>query len=349
VFISYLTYRFIEIYARKQASYRFAILLFVIALAIGFLGKYTNKQDGLPSRSHLMINKKFKQQFIKTSSQNKTGISLSIKILGYEPTNDYIKATSDDLSQKFIAVIGDSHAHTAYSGFAEEFNKEEYETLLLANSSCPPYLGGAMGKNIADIQKCEKKILDIQTVINNIPNLKKVIFVTRGSIYMYDIGYGVVDSGGKPLNYHFKEFFTKKSSYDQKEKFFEVLNDTFKQYNKKNKFDFYYLLENPELGFSPKSCMRRPFDVFPSECKISYGAYLTRAGEYRSKVKKMSRKYPNITILDPKDLYCDNLYCYAIKDGKMLYADDDHHSIDGSTIQARYFIKDIITQGNTDD
>jgi len=31
----------------------------------------------------------------------------------------------------------------------------------------------------------------------------------------------------------------------------------------------------------------------------------------------------------------------ANKDGKMLYADDDHHSTDGTIIQAKYFMKDI--------
>ena len=103
----------------------------------------------------------------------------------------------------------------------------------------------------------------------------------------------------------------------------------------------YYLLENPELGFSPKNCMERPFSLFPLECKLSYDDYITRAEEYRTRVKNISRKYKTITILDPKDLYCDTKYCYAIKDGKMLYADNDHHSTDGSTIQAKYFMKDI--------
>lgn len=339
VFISYLTYRFIEIYARKQTSYKFAASLIVIALAIGFLGQYVNKQNGLQNRTHLISNDKFKQQFIRTPAQNQTGILLTTKILGHKPTNDYIKATSDDLSKKFIAVIGDSHAHTAYPGFAKEFSKKGYETILLANSSCPPYLGGAMGKNMADVQKCEKKISDIYTTIKNILHLKKVILVTRGTEYMNDIGYGVVDDGGKPLNYHFKDFFANKTSYDQKEKFFEVLENNFKKYNKNDKLNFYYLLENPELGFSPKNCMERPFSLFPSECRLSYEDYIARAGEYRTKVKNISKKYPNIIILDPKDLYCDTKYCYAIKDGKMLYADDDHHSVDGSIIQAKYLIK----------
>jgi len=342
IIISYLTYRYIEFYARKQKSYFFALILFIMALFIGFLGEYTYKHKGLTNRSHLIPNDTFKKQFIRTPATNKTGVALVTKILGHKPTNNYIKSTSNDLTKKFILVIGDSHAHTSYTGFSREFSKKGYETLLLANSSCPPYLGGAMGKNIADIKKCEKKILDIQAVIKQIPKLQKVIFATRGTEYMNDIGYGIVDDGGKPLNYHFKEFFTNKTFYNQKEKFFKVLENTFRQYNKNHKFDFYYLLEDPELGFSPKNCMERPFNIFPSACKLKFTDYITRAGEYRKRIRQVSKKYPNIHILDPKDLYCDNSYCYAVRDGKMLYADDDHHSIDGSVMQAKYFIKDII-------
>ena len=40
--------------------------------------------------------------------------------------------------------MGDNHAHTSYDGFAQKFKKYGYETILLANSSCPPYVEGAM-------------------------------------------------------------------------------------------------------------------------------------------------------------------------------------------------------------
>ena len=163
---------------------------------------------------------------------------------------------------------------------------------------------------------------------------------------MYDIGYGIVDSGGKPLNYHFKKFFkTTTSPYNQTENFFEVVEKTFDYFNKKP-YAFYYLLENPELGFSPKNCMERSFNIFPSACKIKFSNYMARAKKYRTQIKKISKKYPNTHILDPKNLYCDNSYCYAVKNTKMLYADDDHQSIDGSNIQAKYFIKNIINKNN---
>lgn len=39
----------------------------------------------------------FEKQFIRTPAQNDLGISLVTKVLGYKPTNNYIKATSDDV------------------------------------------------------------------------------------------------------------------------------------------------------------------------------------------------------------------------------------------------------------
>ncbi len=342
VFISYLTYRYVEIYARKADGYGFAVFLFVVVLMVGLLGQYIYCRAGLQNRSHLISNDIFQKQFIRTPGKNKLGLSIVSKILGYEPTNNYVKATSDDLSKKFVLILGDSHAHTSYPGFAKEFMKMGYEVLLLANSSCPPYVSGAMGKDFSDVIKCKNKIKNFRTVINGIPGLEKVLFITRGPCYIYDIGYGVVDGGEKPSNYHFEEFFINSTAYNQKEKFFEVVERTFKQYNDNNKFDFYYLLEDPELGFSPKNCMERPFGLFPTQCKINYKDYMARAGEYRRMILKFAEKYQNIHILDPKNLYCDGSYCYAVKGNKMLYADDDHHSVDGSYLQAEYFIKEIM-------
>jgi peptidoglycan/LPS O-acetylase OafA/YrhL len=333
---SYLTYRYIEIYTRAKSSYNFAVGLFIVVLGLGFLGSYISKKEGLPNRAHLESNEKFEKQFIRTPAQNELGISLLTKVLGYKPNNDYIKSTSDDAMKEYILVIGDSHAHTSYYGFEIESKKYGYESILLSNSSCPPYIEGAMGKNITDLNQCQEKIDNIYKIINSDLNIKKIIFTARMG-YMYDIGFGVVDDGGKPWNYHYNDFFENRNNYNQKENFFDVVEKTFSYFNLDKNIDFYYLMENPELGFSPKNCMTRLFDLFPNNCSLTFDSYINRAGEYREFIYKLSEKYKNINILDPKDLYCDDKYCYAIKDEKMLYADDDHHSLDGSIAQTKYF------------
>lgn len=346
IFLSYLTYRYIEIYSREKSNYKFAFSLFSIVLVLGFTGNFISNKDGLPDRIHLESNKKFEEQFIRTPAQNDLGLSLTRKVLRDKLTNDYIKATSNDTDKKYVLIFGDSHAHTSYPGFAEEFKKYGYETILLSNSSCPPYLKGAMGKNIDDLDRCEKKINAIYKLIDNSKlHIKKVILTTRMG-YMYDIGFGIVDDGGKKWNYHYENFFRNEKDYNQKEEFYKVVEKTFSYFENNNEIEFYYLIENPELGFSPKNCLLRPFNLFPSSCRLTLKSYLNRAGQYRDFIYKLSKKYKNAKILDPKNLYCDDKYCYAIKDNKMLYADDDHHSVDGSLVQAKYFIEELISNDN---
>jgi len=336
IVLSYLIYRYIELYFRKQNSYKIACGLFITLFLIGVIGDYIYKKNGLPNRSHLVDNSKWQKQFVREPAKNQKGIVLTKKILGYIPNNDYIKSTSSDISKRYIVIIGDSHAHTSYPGFVELAKKYGYEALLVANSSCPPYIEGAMGKNLKDLKQCQIKIDNIYKILNSKLKIEKVIFATRGTCYMYDIGYGIVDGGGKPYNYHYKEYFERIKDYNQKLIFFKNLKNTFKFFENKN-FHLYYLLENPELGFSPKNCMIRPFNIFPLLCRIKKENFLNRQREYRHFVYKISKNYKNIHLLDPKDLYCDDKYCYAVKDGIMLYADDDHHSVDGSIIQAKYF------------
>jgi len=340
IVLSYLTYRYIEIYARKQTSYKFIFLLLALLIFIGLVGKYIYKQDGLPNRAHLISNDKFQKQFIRTPAKNKKGILLTTKILGYKPSNDYIKSTSDDVTKKYIALIGDSHAHTSYPGFAREFKKKGFETILLANSGCSPIYDGASGRTLSNAKQCKEKIDNIYNLISRIKNIEKIIFISRGIKLLNQIGFGIVDDGLKSTNVHFMDYYISQNTYNHKSIFFARKEKTFQHFNELG-IDFYYLLENPELGFSPKNCMIRPFDIFPSDCRLDYKDYIERAGEYRNYIYKLSKKYENITILDPKDLYCDDNYCYAIKDNIMLYADDDHHSVDGSIIQAKYFIKKI--------
>ena len=343
--LSYFTYRFIEYYARSKNSFIFAYSLIIMIVCIGFLGNYIYKKDGFPHRSHLKNEKYeyFEKQLTRLSAKNDLGISLLTKILGYQPINDYIKSTSDDINKKFILITGDSHAHTSYPGFAKEFKKYGYETILLANSSCPPYYKGAMGKNINDLNKCKEKINTIYRLINsNKIILKKVILTTRMA-YMYDMGFGKVDGGGKPFNNHFESYYVNQHNYDQKQKFFEAIVNTF-SYFEKERVKFYYLMDNPELGFSPKSCLPRPLGLPTPACRITLDTYLKRAGEYREFIYKISTKYRNISILDPKNLFCDDKYCYAIRYGKLMYADDDHHSVDGSILQAKFFIHKIISE-----
>ncbi|AXX90459.1 hypothetical protein CKA55_11835 [Arcobacter suis] len=340
IIFSYLTFRYIEIYTRRQSSYKFALFLFVLAILLGFVA---NSKYLISVRSYLGMSTSFENQFVRTSDQNSMGISLLRKVLGYKPNNDYIKSSSDDLSKKYILVIGDSHAHTSYEGLANVLNQMGNETILLANSGCQPLVNGARG-TMDDINECKEKIQNIYKFINIFEkNISKIIYVARGAKPMYNLGFGDVDDG--VLEYYYEEYYHSSNNYDHKEIHLKKLDATLQFFNQMDT-EFYFVLENPELGFHPKTCLSRSLsqsiESTKQDCKISYDAYHVRQKEYRKYVFGLSKQYKNIKILDPEKLFCDDKYCYAIKDGKMLYSDDDHLSVDGSFEQAKYFKESIL-------
>lgn len=215
--------------------------------------------------------------------------------------------------------------------------------MLLANSGCQPLINGARAKNIKELNQCKEKIDSIYEFIEKFNSqIDKIIFISRGSIYIYNIGFGTIDGGIVQSNAFYQEYYIDKLSYNHKNIYYQKLENTFKFFDSQD-LDFYYILENPELGFHPKSCMQRPFNIFPNQCRIKYEQYFQRQNEYRTNAIDLANKYKKVNILDPEKLYCDGKYCYTIKDGKMLYADDDHHSLDGSLEQAKYFMDDLIS------
>lgn len=346
ILLSWFTYNYIESYFIKNDSFGNVLVLIISLIVIIITGYFIDKKNGLPNRKHLSKEiRYFEEQSVaklyrKKLWQNAQGIQLITKVLGYKPINPYIKSTSSDITKNFVLITGDSHAFSAYTGLAEEIKKNGYEAILVAHPSYPPYIDGYMGKNL---QECDEfigmisSIYDLINKLHRINKLEAVIFITRGPKYMYDIGFGSIDDGIINIGYKFKDYFNNKKNYNQKEKFFEVVLKTFK-YFENGKIKVYYLLENPELGFLPWNCVQRPYGIFKPKCKIKYDEYLKRMGEYRIGILKISKKFKYVTVLDPEELFCDKEYCYAVRQGKVMYADDDHLSMDGSKVLAEYLV-----------
>ena len=108
--------------------------------------------------------------------------------------------------------------------------------------------------------------------------------------------------------------------------------------------EVYVFLENPELGFSPKSCIDRPFGITSRACTVPFKEYKQRMQAYRSKVIDIVDKYQNAFILDPEPYLCDEENCYARIDERMLYADGDHFSVMGSQYIASKLINKVVAQ-----
>ena len=337
--LAWITYRYIEPirYTKNKITTK---VLFVILILVGLIGLYIKDQNGMPGREHLSYLEKFNIEFTRTAATDKLCDQVVKSKIKYDREFDYCRADNLE-SEKYIAIIGDSHAHATYPGISNIAKDNGYGSILLANSSCPTLIGFEWGRNKKEIATCKKKISQIISVINNSDKIDKVIVVTRGPVYMH----GEVE--GKFSNESVSEsLLQKKNDRQTYENYKKGLRKTFTELIQLNHIkNVFYLLENPELDFLPKVAVVRPFfGLSLQDSSMSKELYLKRMDNYRSSVNK-AKEWLDITVIDPIDYMCDQDRCYSYRDNHFLYADDDHLSVFGSIYIAEK-IKDIVFSGN---
>jgi len=100
------------------------------------------------------------------------------------------------------------------------------------------------------------------------------------------------------------------------------------------------LLQVPELGFRADTCTGRPVSLShrpaKSPCAIPASVVAERQAQYRALIANMQRDY-GIAVYDPATSLCDSESCYAVADGHMLYHDDNHLGVFGSSWALRRF------------
>jgi peptidoglycan/LPS O-acetylase OafA/YrhL len=155
VLLAWLTYFLVEKRIRHHSS-SWIVIGLVIAVAIsGCIGKVIQRKDGLPDRSSVAHYKKYDEQLIREADTDDACLK-HIQQGGEKILFDYCRA-SNLKSKKWIAIIGDSLAHVLFPGFSREFERRGLGTILLANSSCPPFIGTATGKTGTETVLCAKK------------------------------------------------------------------------------------------------------------------------------------------------------------------------------------------------
>jgi hypothetical protein len=96
-----------------------------------------------------------------------------------------------------------------------------------------------------------------------------------------------------------------------------------------------FVLDIPELGFDPKACVDvRPWRLtshIKSPCAVSRDEFEMRNRQYRDLVRSVLQNFPTVKVFDAAAELCDKQWCWAMKDGMVLYRDDDHLSVQGSS------------------
>ena len=321
IFLAWLTYKFVETPIRKQTQNALKAKHLVISLfLVGVVSHSIEQMNGLETRRAVLeYNSNLDELKRTVAKENECFEFLGIK----ESKFDYCKIGTKG-SEGVVAVIGDSHAHVAFPGISEGLEKYGLTTILLANSSCPPFLGSPWGRNEHERSSCSERINEIISNVQALQKLDSVILLTRGPTYW---------EGNEPPS--LKQAVP---SLD-KSKYFNGLQRTIDTLRTSN-VALFYVTENPELQFQARSCLPRPFNSdFAQKCDQALDSVLARQGDYRNELSMLE----GVSVLDANKAFCnEDRICFAVNSqNQLLYADDDHLSVIGSEWQFNKIIKPI--------
>lgn len=314
ILLAWMTYRLVERPVRfgKNGRAKVALLVALMCL-VGLAGYATFANDGFELRSSIRGYVNNKNELIRTPTSEESCLDyIGIR----KPLSPYCRFT-DAGGGETVAVIGDSHAHVAYPGIAEFLRKEGKNTLLLANSSCPPFLGSPTGKTGAEVEACRERMEQLLEVIEGRDDIRKVFIFTRGPTYT---------TGTEPLT---GDKNVMGGTVLPLEQFASSAQASIDRLSASGK-SVYYVSENPELPFDPGACLVRPFKITGRECSVDKDLTSARQDAFRKAFSGLR----NVTFIDTLPAFCPGSRCLVFdKEGTLLYADDDHLSIAGSRFQ----------------
>lgn len=319
IILAWITYKYVERPLRfgKYSKIKAAALILAMAI-IAYTGYNTYAREGYEFRGSIKEFVNNKHELIRTPAADDD----CLKYTGLEkPLFPYCRFTNAN-SDETVAVIGDSHAHVAYPGIAEFLKAKGVNTILLANSSCPPFLGIYTGSNQTEQDACRDRIEQLLEIVIKHKDIRRVFVLTRGPTYI---------TGTEPLT------ASKDVNGGNNIPIAQFANSaqlSFDRLSKSGKLIF-YVTENPELSYTPNSCLSRPFKPAVKNCSVEKKSALERQSDYIHAFSNLK----NVTLINSLDAFCPNNSCLVFDDmGHLLYADDDHLSVAGSVFQVQHLL-----------
>ena len=329
IIISWLTTKLIENPLRFGAYGRTKTLsLFLAMLLIGICGHCIYRKQGLPSRylekTDLQQDNEYYKKlntFMNDSKERCNQIYPDWR----KETRAFCRLSKEE-GENTIALLGDSHSGHLFLGMAQEAKINE-GIIALPVHGATPFLDMTVGKN-KKYNKTTKMYLWHKKAYNYIlehPEIKIVLIAHRP--------FNSFNNAIDRLNPEEK---------DPRKALEKGIRRTF-NFLQKNNRQILIVLDNPKLPFYPTKAKNRPFFGYMSDG--SFDRYKYDNDEpiqvYNSKMRRISKDYPNVHLIDLSEILCDSFRCYASRNGKILYSDDNHLSYDGSLYVAPYIMKNI--------
>ncbi len=322
-FLAWLTYQLIEKPVRfRLKSRKVAWVLCALLAAIGGIGWQTFASDGLDFRMTSTMQRLYEPQFSWNFNSREACEQ------AYPFKGEYCMVAKP--TAPTILVLGDSHANHVWFGLAENLKDTNENALNIGSVACMPFFDvSVVDKGMAP--RCHEYMKKALTYAISTSSIHTVVLSMRGPIYFTGKGLGPDETWmDKSLILNTQPELTSKAQIIER-----AMRNTLDRLLAANK-KVIIALDNPEIGFDPKSCIdRRPVRLKASYrkfCAVTRTDFEARSREYRDVTFAVLKSYPTVQVFDPVPLLCDSSACWAMKDGKMLYGDNNHLSMDGARL-----------------
>lgn len=221
-----------------------------------------------------------------------------------------------------VALIGDSHANRMWASLSEKYRADGENLVQLGGGGCLPFWNVRTGEQ-GQPNRCEATIpLELDYALAS-RSIRKVLFLNRGPWFIE----------GSDLYYKTKSLLQdvrRPSDKDRRRIYGDALNAVVRRFASAGK-SVIVLIDSPEFNYDPRTCLgvdrpfATPFRPKP-DCRIVRSVVEARNKAYVEISTAAVRAVPSARLINLQDALCDDQFCYAIRDGRLLYRDADHLS-----------------------
>jgi hypothetical protein len=325
VILAWLTYFFVERKLRFQKSKFVSLGLLIVLLLIGSIGYIVSVNSGYPERF------KFEENWIA----GEIGDTIFSK-KGFRFQQDCIDKYTSSINKNFskeefcliekaneqptALLIGDSHANHLYSGLVLNKTLTGGNLLNRGAGSCFPFFDNPENPN----KLCQTLIPEFLEMAITMPSIKAIILSGKAVTELNEARFISTDKKDNPYLI-----------------FQNGMKKTLQRLTKTEK-RIVFILDTPDLEFKPSECVNnRPWRfkemAGKSPCAVARSQVNLRRAKYLEIVLPILNEFPNVEVFDPLPALCDENYCWAIKDKKMLYRDEHHLNKTGAIYLGEYF------------
>ena len=341
VLLAYLTWMFIEKpfrdrnYFTQKQIFTFSSMASVLFICIGLSGHFRLIKDRDFSEVTIEgVTVKIEKKF--------WGIEYNSVNCSYPeiPETVCVIDGNNQLAGNVI-LAGDSHARVLSEAIF--LDKKYYNKFIdLTASGCPFVLGLGVFTGRNDT-KCTKDYQQSRfDFINNIKGRKSVILHARWALYYHGDGFDNTVGGFEKRD---RIVAVRQSSIPpiiRKEEYIKNINHTVETLT--NSSDLVIIVKPSHInGWNVTDRMERVVRMVHSMAEVEklmsipFLPVKRRLSEINNLFDALAKKYDNLLLIDPTAFTCDadKNICYGFRDGKLLFTDIDHLSLNINRILAK--------------